>query len=745
MKKKRSWKEQLWKFIICAVLSFIVIVIDSEVLFSIQPLKELQLKQLDENFRVRGKIPFPDSAKVVIVEITQNTYNGIPVDQRKWPWPREFFAKVVRNLNAAGAKAVGIDILMSSENIFSEEDDSSLINAIRESGNVVVAGKATNIEGNVGVEGEDGSSVKFQIKREAEDYGNVFFFADSSIGIVQVVADNDGVHRRYLPFMYSSSSEELVPSFGFALVNKALGLPPQYLSKNLVDAFVIGDIEVPKFDNISMLINFYGASRTFPHFDFINILDDSEFTTQDELEYGVDLNIWDDEFSGLLHSGAFKDKIVLIGSTMEEDRDVLPVSFATSDKSGANMMYGVEFHANAIQSVLDRNFIRKLNPFLDYLLIIVLIFGIFYGSSYFRELKTKMNFAYEILAIVLAAGLFFGMRHLSYVSFVEFKVYFSFLGPALGIVLAYFSSTAYFLVLERRQKAQIKGMFSQYVDMTIVDALVSDPEKLRLGGEKKELTVFFSDIAGFSTFSESKDPEDLVKFLNEYLSAMSQSVMQNKGTLDKFIGDAVMAFWGAPIPQEDHAFLACKTAIEQQRLIREMREKWKKEGQPLIDVRIGINSGPMVVGNVGGTQRFDYTVMGDNVNLASRLEGANKPYGTNIMISETTYEYVKDQFITRELDHLVVKGKTKPLIVYELIDFADAILPQAYKESIDLYCQALAKYKERDFMSAIDLFKKAISVNPDESVSKLYLERAHAYLENPPPDNWDGVFIMKTK
>ncbi|OQY79363.1 MAG: hypothetical protein B6D45_00920 [Ignavibacteriales bacterium UTCHB3] len=494
-----------------------------------------------------------------------------------------------------------------------------------------------------------------------------------------------------------------------------------------------------------MLVNIYGPSGKFPRVDFADVLDDSSFNTKEEIELGEPVNMWDDPVSGILHDGRFKDKIVLIGSTLEEDRDVVQVAFSSDETSGSNTLYGVEFHANVIQNVIDNNYIERFPEWGEILLIIVFVFISFFISSGLREIKFRIGWLLEIASVLVIFLLVFGIFEISNYLFNSQKLLLSYVGIDVGIFLGYISSTALHFILERRQKTQIKGMFSQYVDKSMVDQLIADPEKLRLGGEKKYLTVFFSDIAGFSTFSETMDPEDLVKFLNQYLSAMTDVVMANHGTLDKYIGDAVMAFWGAPIPLENHAQLACRTALQQQKIMNELRKGWEAEGKPLIQMRIGINTGDMVVGNVGGSQRFDYTLMGDNVNLASRLEGANKAYGTFIMIADSTYELVKNEFVTRELDLLVVKGKTHPVKVYELIADANEHLPESRIKCVKLYTEAMEKYRNRDFQDAIKGFTEALNIDPGDGPSKVYIERSKLYLETPPEEDWDGVFKLTTK
>ena len=351
----------------------------------------------------------------------------------------------------------------------------------------------------------------------------------------------------------------------------------------------------------------------------------------------------------------------------------------------------------------------------------------------------------ELANVIMVLAAIVGFRLFSMYLFDHYNYLAIVMSANMSIVLGYIGSTAYHFITERRQKGMIKGMFSQYVNATIVDELISNPDNLKLGGQRRNMTIFFSDIAGFSTFSENKEPEDLISFLNEYLSEMTRLVFENKGTLDKYIGDAVMAFWGAPVPLENHQYLCCKAALDMQKRLVELQEKWEREGQPLIHARMGINSGDMVVGNVGGTQRFDYTVMGDCVNLASRLEGANKEYGTSIMISETTYEAVQHLVIARELDLLVVKGKTKPIRVYELVGDKNDKIPAVILECFEPYLQGIELYKTQKFRDAIEQFKKALSINPADKPSSVYLKRCELLLTDPPEPDWDGVFHMTRK
>lgn len=722
--------------ILSAAVSTIIITQDSLLLIS--PLKDLELKLIDKRFTERGPIDISDSSDVIIVEITQGCYDQIPKPYNRWPWPRFIFAKVIDNLTKANAKAIGIDINFSNVDQFSLANDSIMRRAIRKSGKVVLAGKIDVAREKLFEEG------KSYITNLKEDYGNIFYEADSSIGIVQVPADNDGVFRRYVPYIKSNISNKLIPSFGFALLNKYYGLPKNSTAVRNDGGFNIAGKSIPKFDRNSVLINFYGSSRTFPHIKLIDILDDQEFKTVDEIELGVELNTWDNPDGGWLYSGKFKDKIVIIGSTMPEDRDILPISFSKGKQKGDNLIYGVEFHANIIQNIIRNDFLYSQSKASEILIILLMTIYSFIITSFLRKIKFSIGLVIELLNIIVIGVSIYFLYRFSVFFFIEKKLVIAVVSPSLALIVGYFSSTAYHFLRERQQNVLIKGMFSHYVSKTVVNELISNPYKLRLGGEKKNLTVLFSDIAGFTTFAEKKDPEELVSFINQFLNEMSEIIIANDGTVDKYLGDAVMAFWGAPLEVQDHAYKACLTALQMQTRLAQLRELWSKRGEASIHIRIGINSGEVIVGNIGGEKRFDYTVLGDNVNLASRLEGANKEYGTSIMISESTYELVKDKFLVRHLDVIRVKGKTKPTTVYELISTIGDKKAEEAMENMDFYFQGLELYRHRSFESALDYFKRSYEKLKDYP-SKVYIQRCEFYLSNPPDENWDGVFELRTK
>lgn len=731
-------KSLIQKFAVVLSAALFTVLLTQDYLFTFSPLKELELKLIDQRFLKRGKIDITDSSKVIIVEMTQDLFDQIPPPYNKSPFPRFIYAKAIENLTKAGVRAIGIDVEMPGTDPFSPANDTLMMRAIKESGKVVLAGKIDETTEGLIDQG------KTNVTKIYEDYGNIFYGVDSSIGIVQPPPDFDKVFRRYLPFRYTDITQKRIPSFGFALVNKYYGFNNNRTAERKNGFFLLGKKKIPQYDATTVLINFYGSSGTFPHVKLMDVIDDESFKTIDEIDSGVDINTWDDPGYGLLQSGRFKDKIVIIGSTMPEDRDMLACSFAEGKHKGDNLIYGVEFHANIIQNILSNDFLFNQSKESELLAIFLLTAISFYISSFIRKIKFKIGSLVEVLNIVFIILLVFGIYEMSIFLFIHNKLVIAIVSPSLAVIIGYFSSTAYHFLRERQQNVLIKGMFSQYVSKHVVNELISNPDKLRLGGERKNITVLFSDIAGFTSFAENKQPEELVSFINEYLNEMTEIVLANEGTLDKYLGDAVMAFWGAPIEVENHAYKACLTALQMQNKLAEMREKWSKSGETPIRIRIGINTGDVIVGNIGGVKRFDYTVLGDDVNLASRLEGANKEYGTNIMIGDSTLEKCKDKILSRELDVIRVKGKSKPTKVYELISVVGDKKAEAAIEEMDLYFQAIDLYRHRSFDSAQDYFKRSFEKLGDYP-SKVYMQRCEFYLKNPPIENWDGVFEMKSK
>jgi adenylate cyclase len=278
----------------------------------------------------------------------------------------------------------------------------------------------------------------------------------------------------------------------------------------------------------------------------------------------------------------------------------------------------------------------------------------------------------------------------------------------------------------------------------IIDIITKDPSKLKLGGEEREVTIFFLDIAGFTTMSEALTPTQLVEVMNQCLTCFSSIVLKHEGLINKYIGDCIMAFWNAPIDQPNHAGQACLAALDCIKALPDLNKEFEAKGLPRIDCRIGVNTGTVVVGNMGSHERFDYTVMGDPVNLASRLEGANKEYHSHIMVSDVTFEKAKDSIEARDLDLIRVKGKKEPRRVFEVL-CKKGDMSEALRQGRDKYHAALKLYRDQKFQDAIHIFEEVLHFLPDDHLTRKYLERARVYAITPPAANWDGVFEMKSK
>ncbi|MBX4205716.1 adenylate/guanylate cyclase domain-containing protein, partial [Candidatus Microgenomates bacterium] len=357
--------------------------------------------------------------------------------------------------------------------------------------------------------------------------------------------------------------------------------------------------------------------------------------------YNFPIYSYSDVLSGKIKAETFKDKIVLIGATAPDlhDDQIVPTS------NGLRLS-GIEIHANAIQTILDGNFLNSESN----LATVLTIFAVTITTLVILTLL-KVRFGILVTVVLFVA-------YFSYVFFsFDHGIIRNVIYPPLGIILCFIGSLILKYLTETNQKRFLRRAFSHYVSKEVVNEIVNNPKKLVLGGEKKLVTVLFTDIQGFTSISEKADPETLTNQLNDYLSQMTEIILENKGVVDKFIGDSVMAFWGAPLENKDHAILSCKAALLMQDVtVGEFK------------TRIGINTGEAIVGNMGSKDRFDYTALGDTVNIASRLEGLNKEYKSQILISESTYKLVKDQVIVNKIGKATVRGKTKAINVYELVD-----------------------------------------------------------------------------
>lgn len=430
-------------------------------------------------------------------------------------------------------------------------------------------------------------------------------------------------------------------------------------------------------------------------------------------------------------NGDLKGKIIILCSSAPGLQDIRPTPFLEKE-------IGAHIHTTAIDNLIQGDTLYALSEdfHIGFILVVSILTGI---ATSGRSLKRS------IAAFVIFIILLYFTAH---ILFTEYNIILNVLIPALCVFAIFIIDTLLDYFAEKKEKGYIKDAFGQYLSPKVIDIIMKDPSKLALGGQRKQITAFFSDVAGFSSISEKLQPEELVQLLNFYLTDMCNIISQYDGTVDKFEGDAIIAFWGAPLDEKRHAMLACHSSIDMQKKLGELRKQWVMENQhPLVQnmqMRIGLNSGNAVVGNMGSLQRMDYTMMGDTVNLAARLEGANKFYKTYTMISEYTYELAKDYIDVRELDKIQVIGKKEAVSVYELIEKKNQT---EYKisQGIEIYHKALKMYKDRNFREAIDLFDEVLKSIPDDGPSLTYIERCNLYIINPPDDDWDGRFILTSK
>ncbi|MBU0467414.1 MAG: adenylate/guanylate cyclase domain-containing protein [Nanoarchaeota archaeon] len=419
-----------------------------------------------------------------------------------------------------------------------------------------------------------------------------------------------------------------------------------------------------------------------------------------------------------------RNKIVLIGATAPDLRDTF---FVPTSKGTA--MPGVEIHANIIQNLILNNFLKKQGKIST--LFLVLIFSFL---SFFILSRLKI---YYIIPIILLTIIFYSL--IGIYLFNNFDYIIDLFFFPLSVLTFTGAGIAVNYIEEEKHSAYLREAFGKYVSKNLLSEIINKSYELKLGGSKKEITIFFSDIRGFTSISEKLNPEELVNLMNDYLTKMTEIILENNGTVDKFIGDAVMAFWNAPFNQEDHAELACKSAVEQINSLKKFNKDKKNQGYPEINIGIGINTGEAITGNMGSEERFDYTAMGDSVNLASRLEGLTKQYGVNIIISESTKKQIKNKFDVRKLDRVKVKGKKIPITIYELIT------NKKFGKLTEQYEKALELYFDGRFKKAKAEFNKALNINKKNKASMLFLQRCKEYIKNPPAKNWDGSFEVKTK
>ncbi len=747
-------------------------------------LKRFEYSTLDTRFRYRPARYTPPDPRIVVVAIDQRSQEVLG----KWPFSRKYFGEMLDALRADGARVVSFDVTFDKpdqtvapiralwaqieqdkENgqppdpkleahvaeLAKEFDaDAQFAAALRRFGPVVLGNfylQADEIQGideatlNKYAEMVQWYSLNRNAIRPATgkadfaallnsyQFEGTLFTATianipelappdndekTSIGFFNISSDADGVLRRgllVLPFGRSNNPDDIdiYGSLEVQTIRLYLGLKNEQVTLNYGPAGVasvqFGDKLTVKPDWLGrVLINYRGPRGTYPYYSIADVVQRK------------------------FKPGTFRDKIVLVGASATGIGDLRTPPYGGIDYPG------LEVHANVIDNMLNDGFLIRGPHQEVFDLALIFLFGIPLGIA---------------LALVSPRWMWFGLAllvpfaFLNYISFLRGH-WLNFTLPAMTLTANVMLVSLYRALVEEKEKRKVRSAFSRYLNPEVIRRLLLNPKLVE--PRKTEITVMFSDIRGFTTISEKLDAQELAIFLNGYLSDMTKIVFGTQGTLDKYIGDAVMAFWGAPIEEPDHAENACKAALAMMQRVHELQKKWEAEGKPKLDIGVGLNSGPASVGNMGSELQYGYTALGDTVNLSSRLEGLNKEYGTHILVNESTYMAVKEAgFLFRELDIIRVKGKLQPVVIYELVGRVSELEKDpGYVEllwRLEEFAAARALYGHRKWDEAQRKFEEILKRCPEDGPSRMYWKRCQEYLFDEPPVGWDGVFTMTHK
>ena len=669
-------------------------------------LQQLDYRLKDARFRVRGHVK-PDK-DVVVVAIDHKSIKEIG----RWPWSREVSGKLIETLGTYyGTKVTALDIVFSEPQ--NPAADQALAASVTKAGNVVMGYFFREEQSEAPADSlAQLDSAKLKLIKIADGVQSIpipeFSGLDLNIptvgagaldfGFFNARPDSDGLYRRSILLLLYNG--DIYSSLAMKALNHYLGSDIMLDVKPWgVDGLQIGSLRIPAREDGTMALNFYGPTGTFTTVSAADVI------------------------SRRLPKEALSGKIAFVGATEIGIYDLRPTPFDPT-------LPGIEIHATMAANALEQRFLKYDGVTQQFEIACIIALPILLGGLLAFAPGTFAGLG--IMAFVTAAFGFF-----NYTMFASAFRDMTLIYPMLGITLTYLGSEAWRNLVVERKGRHLKKAFSSYVSPDLVKQIEKDPDKLVLGGEQRELTILFSDIRGFTTFSESLTPPELVKLLNEYLSPMTRIVLEERGTLDKFIGDAVMAIFNAPLDVPEHATHACIAAVRMLQELKELNKGFSARGMNVIEIGIGINTGPAVVGNMGADIRFDYTAIGDSVNLASRLESLNKYYASHILVSEDTKSQVPDdRFVFREVDRVRVKGKHKPIVMYELM-IANADMVPRFEEG-------LTKYRAQDFVAAKTVFESLAETYSD-GPSRLYIERCAEYLASPPPGEWDGVYTAKSK
>lgn len=633
---------------------------------------------------------------MTIVAIDEQTLRHNPY--QAWPWKREHYADLIRRI--ARFKPSSIVLTMVFDQPGTPAGDDALARALEETGNVLLSGYLTSSEESAGSVIYVSPLPKFSERASGHGFANAVY-------------DSDGVVRKTLLKLNSASKDDPHVSLTLLAICHYNGL----------------SLEGVRFEPTSIRVSGSTSRRG------VNISPEPE-QNPEEVIMRINYRGGLDRFSSVSFKDVYnetadpvllKDRIVLVGITLPGEHETFSVPLGVKDR-----LTSVELMANVLDTAMRGRCLTSLKPWQStvYTLIAVIL-----GSLAFFLLWPGVTWIVLLLLVLTLWSLpvYFFTR------FIILPIG----APLLNCSLLFLMSLLYHYTGERRRREVTARAFKHYVSPDVVQKILSSGDDIGLGGEKRTLTILFSDIAGFTTVSESMEPESLVELLNEYLSAMSAVILEEHGTIDKYIGDAIVAFWNAPMDQPDHAARACRAALAMQERLGVLNNEWETRGLPRLDTRIGINTGEVIVGNIGSSERFDYTVIGDDVNLASRLEGINKYYGSSIIISFATFLQGVTEFDTRELDYIKVKGKNEPVSILELVGSKDTI-PKDRLELARRFGDVLASYRMGEWDEAVTGFSALHERFPDDQATAVFLQRARKLKENP-PEKWDGVYLFDKK
>lgn len=715
----------------------------------------IELKTLDLRFQIRGaQEPSPAIALALIDEKSLDR-------EGRWPWPRSKIASLIEKLSSDGAKVIAFDIGFMEPDEHSrsklikelesriEATDSELNAYIREQKKVLDHDQA--LARAISTASADVvlgyffhmSSEDLDIHLDPEDieerlqlisqskYPSILYSAggldtnpfiqayvpesnlpaltsaaDSS-GYFTVTADTDGVVR-WMPQAIQCGQDVYSP---LAVRSAWHYLDEPQLSVRVashgVEGIQLGSRFIPTDENGQMLLNYLGPPKTFPWYSITDILR-GEFT-----------------------QGTFTDKIVLIGSR------AMGVALDLRSTPYSPVCPGVSIHATALDNILTQNFLQKPQWSRIFDILAIVLLGAATGVAIPRMTAVQ--------GLIFGAGLIIGYAVFTHWLFAHSRIWLNLVYPVLAVSANHTYLTVYQYVTEERERKKIRNAFSQYTAPQVIEDVLKDPDRLKLGGEEKVLTVMFSDIEGFTSYSEKYPPTEMIDILSEFFESMTRDIFIQRGTLADYIGDELMAIFGAPLRQDDHAQRACAAALAMRSHLSELRQEWARKGRPLLRARTGINSGPMLVGNLGSKYRFAYGVLGDQVNLASRLEGLNKVYKTDIVMGENTAELVRSSFVLRELDWVRAKGRHQCISIFELVsESGDHILKEREK-ALGLYAQGLEAYRGQEWGQALELFAQASQWWPEDGPSQVMAGRCRLYTQSPPSPGWDCVFEQTVK